>query len=209
MFTGIIESVGTVSGTRARGGGLEIGISAVFDREPLQIGESVAVSGPCLTVEKVVDGGFVVFASPETVRLTTASSLQRGLRVNLERALPVGGRFGGHIVTGHIDGVGRLLSVVSAGEATELRFDALPAVSRFLAAKGSIAIDGVSLTLNAVSGGSFTVMVIPHTLSATTLGGLRPGARVNLEADIIARYVSSLRQEGGGITEESLHEMGW
>ncbi len=209
MFTGIIECTGAVADIRPRGGGLELTIRAAFGHEPLHVGESIAVSGPCLTVERVVDGGFAVFASPETVRLTTISALRRGDKVNLERAMRADGRFGGHIVTGHIDGVGRLTSATPRGDATELRFDAAPGVARFMAAKGSIAIDGVSLTLNDVSGGVFTVMVIPHTLASTTLGALRAGAVVNLEADIIARYVSSLAGRTGGITEESLREMGW
>jgi len=210
LFTGIIEQVGEILDSHGRGGGLELKIGATLAGEPLQVGESVAVSGPCLTVESVVAGGFVVFASPETTRLTKIGDLRRGDRVNLERAMRAEGRFGGHMVSGHVDGTGRLSGIVPRGEATELRFDAPPDVAKFLAAKGSIAIDGVSLTLNSASGGSFSVMIIPHTLGATTLGELRPGSRVNLEVDMFARYVHAFTNPGGGgLTEERLRDMGW
>jgi riboflavin synthase len=210
VFTGIIEQVGSVSDTRPRGGGLEIHVSAVLPGEPLAIGESVAVSGPCLTVERVVPGGFVVFASPETTDRTTVAGLRRGDSVNLERAMPAGGRFGGHIVSGHVDGVGRLVDRVSRGEATELVFEAPESVMKFLVAKGSIAIDGISLTINDAGSGRFSVMIIPHTLAKTTLGDARPGTRVNLEVDVLARYVHAFTVSGArGITPEMLAEMGW
>lgn len=210
MFTGIIEALGTVADMRPRGGGLELKINAVLPGGPLQEGESIAVSGPCLTVEKVLAGGFVVFASPETTKRTTISGIRRGGAVNLERAVAVGGRLGGHIVSGHIDGVGKLIDSVSRGDATELRFEAPAEVARFLVSKGSVAIDGISLTLNDVSHGTFSVMIIPHTLSKTTMAGIRPGTPVNLEVDVLARYVHAFTNPAsGGVTAELLNSMGW
>jgi riboflavin synthase len=210
MFTGIIEALGTVADMRPRGGGLELKINAVLPGGPLQEGESIAVSGPCLTVEKVLADGFVVFASPETTKRTTISGIRRGGAVNLERAVAVGGRLGGHIVSGHIDGVGKLIDSVSRGDATELRFEAPAEVARFLVSKGSVAIDGISLTLNDVSHGTFSVMIIPHTLSKTTMSGIRPGTPVNLEVDVLARYVHAFTNPAsGGVTAELLNSMGW
>jgi len=210
VFTGIIETVGVIAQTRPRGGGIELSVEASLSGEPLQVGESVAVSGPCLTVERVIPGGFVVFASGETMRRTTVSRFRAGTRVNLERALVAGGRLGGHIVTGHVDATVRFLHARPHGESSELRFEAPEEVARFLATKGSIAIDGVSLTLNDVDSGVFSVTVIPHTLSATTLGNLGQGDLVNVEVDLIARYVHSfVSSSGNGITEELLGKMGW
>lgn len=210
MFTGIIETVGVIAQTRPRGGGMELSVEARLCGEPLQVGESVAVSGPCLTVEKVTPKGFVVFASGETVRRTTVSRFRAGTSVNLERAVVAGGRLGGHIVTGHVDASVKFLHARQHGESSELSFEASDEVARFLATKGSIAIDGVSLTLNDVGGGVFSVMVIPHTLSATTLGNLGQGDLVNIEVDILARYVRAFSSGGsGGLTLERLASLGF
>ncbi len=210
MFTGIIEVVGTLRDVRHERGGATLVVDAAFASGPLAVGESISVSGPCLTVERVVAGGFEAFASAETLKRTTLAHVRAGKAVNLERALRADGRFGGHIVSGHVDGVGRVRHVTSHGEAHELAVDAPAEVRPFLAAKGSIAIDGVSLTVNTVRGAEFAVMVIPHTWAHTTLGGLRPGDPVSLEADVIARYVAAmLPGRGGGLTEERLRELGW
>jgi riboflavin synthase len=210
MFTGIVETVGTVAAVRRERGGATIPIRAALPSGPFAVGESIAVSGPCLTVERVVPGGFECFASAETLARTTLSRLASGSRVNLERALAVGGRLGGHLVSGHVDGVGRLRRASASGSARELWFDAPGDLGPFLAPKGSVAIDGVSLTVNRVSLPEFSVMIVPHTLSATTLADLAPGAEVNLEADVVARYVASiLAARGGGLTGEKLRALGW
>ena len=214
MFTGIIEALGTLEEVRRDRGGLSLSIRGVLPGEPLAVGESVAVSGPCLTVERVVPGGFTVFASSETVALTTLGTARAGTRVNLERALRVGGRLGGHIVSGHVDGMGAIRRISPSGDAREVTLDAPPSVRPFLVAKGSIAIDGISLTVNEVRGDGFTVMIIPHTLAATTLASAGPGDVVNLEADVIARYVQALATGGrggvrGSLSEESLRALGW
>ncbi len=214
MFTGIIEALGILREVRRERGGLSLSVDVRLPGEPLVIGESVAVSGPCLTVERVLPDGFTVFASSETVARTTLSKARAGLPVNCERALQVGGRLGGHFVSGHIDGVGRIRRVAPSGEAREITITAPDALLPFLVAKGSVAVDGISLTVNEVRGADFTVMIIPHTLSATTLVDGGPGDDVNLEADLIARYVQMLatgRKDGvrGTLSEEALRSLGW
>lgn len=213
MFTGIIEALGTLRDVRRERGGLSLTVEAALPGEPLVVGESIAVSGPCLTVERVVPGGFTVFASSETVAKTTLARARPGVAVNVERALKVGGRLGGHFVSGHVDGVGKVRRIAPSGEAREVTVTAPDAVAAFLAAKGSVAIDGISLTVNEVRGADFTVMIIPHTLGATTLATASPGDDVNLEADLIARYVQVLASRGGGVrgnlSEEALRSLGW
>lgn len=192
MFTGIIEKIGLVREVRRQRGGLVLVIEASLEGEPLRVGESVAVSGPCLTVERLLPSGFEVYASLETIERTTLGRLTQGHRVNLERALRLGDRLGGHILTGHVDGVGRVRSVVPSGDAKRVTILAPPEAARLLAPKGSVAVDGVSLTVNSVNGHEFSVMLVPHTLRSTTLSDLRPGDEVNIEADILARYVATL-----------------
>jgi riboflavin synthase len=214
MFTGIIEALGILREARRERGGLSLSVDAVLPGEPLVLGESIAVSGPCLTVERVLPGGFTVFASSETVARTTLSRARAGLPVNCERALRVGGRLGGHFVSGHVDGVGRIRRVAPSGEAREITITAPDSVVPFLAPKGSIAVDGISLTVNEVRGADFTVMIIPHTLASTTLVDSGPGVDVNLEADVIARYVQIMATgRGGGVrgalSEEALRSLGW
>lgn len=189
MFTGIIQVLGSIREVQSARGGALLIVQGALPGEPLALGESIAVSGPCLTVQEVRPGGFAVFASEETLRRTTLQSARAGRPVNLERALRLGDRLGGHLVTGHVDGVGRLQQATPVGEARQLAFWMPPDLRPLVAPKGSIAVDGVSLTVNEVRGDRFTVMVIPHTLAATTLGRLRVGDEVNLEADPLARYV--------------------
>jgi riboflavin synthase len=210
MFTGLIEIVGVVREVRSERGGAAVVVDAAFPSGPLVPGESVAVAGPCLTVERVVTGGFEAFASAETLARTTLGRRRPGDRVNLERALRADGRFGGHMVSGHVDGTGKVRRIVDHGEARELQFLAPDEVRPFLAAKGSVAVDGVSLTVNAVHGAEFAVMIIPHTLGGTTLAALRPGDEVNLEADVVARYVAALaaRAPAPGSPANRLRSMG-
>jgi riboflavin synthase len=187
VFSGIVECLGEVAAVRRRGGDAELTI-----RSPLRglvLGESVAVNGACMTVTARRRASFTVLVSAESLRRTTLGTVQAGQTVNLERSLRVSDRLSGHFVFGHVDGVGRLAALTPEGGSTLYRF-AVPAnVGRFLVEKGSIAVDGVSLTVFDCSPRSFTVAIIPHTAEVTTLGGMRPGQRVNLETDMLARYV--------------------
>ncbi|HVN34524.1 MAG TPA: riboflavin synthase [Casimicrobiaceae bacterium] len=193
MFTGIVESIGRIAGVDARGDGLRIAVD-VREVADVAIGESIAVNGCCLTVV-AIDGSTLAFdVSAETLRATTG--LDRIGEVNIERSLRAGDRLGGHLVAGHVDGVGRVARFApvagSAGGSYLLEIDAPAALARFIAPKGSVAVQGVSLTVNRVSGSLFDVNLIPHTLAVTTLAALAPGARVNLEVDQVARYVERL-----------------
>ncbi len=200
MFTGIIETVGTLTDARPERGGLRLVVRAMFQSGPLAPGESVAVSGPCLTVEHATPDSFEAFASSETLARTTLAHARAGRAVNLERALAVGARLGGHFVSGHVDGVGRVRRVAPDGESRRLTVLVPPEVRPLLAIKGSVAVDGVSLTVVEVRGAEFSVMLVPHTLRHTTLLSLRPGDEVNVEADLIARYVAAtLRGRGIGV----------
>jgi len=193
MFTGLVEATGALDSRSLRGAGMRMRFRARFEGEPLAIGESIAVDGVCLSVAAVLPEGFEVDASPETCSRTTLGSLEPGGTVHLERALRLGDRLGGHLVTGHVDGVGAVADRRPAGEALWMALTAPPELARFLAEKGSVTVDGVSLTVNAVSGGRFEVMLIPQTLEKTKLDLLVPGSRVNLEVDLVARYVERLR----------------
>jgi riboflavin synthase len=191
MFTGLIEKVGIF---RRRSGGETPRALIEASLGPLALGESINVSGACLTVDRITPGGFECDLSAETVERTTLGALPEGARVHLERATPLGGRMGGHMVLGHVDGIGRVTNRTPAGAAVRLGVLAPAELAGFLAAKGSIAIDGVSLTVNEVGPrlgpAAFEVMLVPHTLGRTFLGELRPGAAVNLEVDVLARYVA-------------------
>jgi len=164
--------------------------------EALQLGESIAVNGACLTASKLLPGGFAVDISAETVACTALRDLKQGQRVNLERAMSASDRFGGHIVTGHIDGAGEVCSIkASAEEWACFCFQAPSALARYLAPKGSICVDGVSLTINQVMGEQFEVQIVPHTMRETLFGSYRSGDLVNLEVDLIARYLERLLQQ--------------
>ena len=210
MFTGLTEGLGRIDRRAPKGAEIELSVTAEFDwSSPLVMGESVAVSGVCLTVAGFLGSrGFTAHASAETL---SRSTLGRVAQVNLERALALGGRLGGHLVTGHADGLGALVSKTSAGASLILKFS-LPAPLRPLVVeKGSIAVDGVSLTVNEVLAEAFTVNLIPHTLSRTTLGRLRPGEAVNLETDLLGKYVQRLLtfQEGKSLSLETLARNGF
>lgn len=193
MFTGLIETTGTVDRISPRGPGVELVISAPHSlvRE-LSLGESVAVDGACLTVTRASGPHFFVDASAETMERTTLRERRIGDRLHLERALRLGDRLGGHWVTGHIDGIGSLRSREALGDAIQLCFNAPPEVAKYLVNKGSIAIDGASLTVNEVDEHGFSIVLIPHTLSVLNLAHKRVGASVNLEADILGKYVERL-----------------
>ena len=202
MFTGIVETVGTVTSVRPERGGLALAVKAAFGSGPLVLGESIAVSGPCLTVEHILPDGFECFASGETLSRTKFRNLGPGARVNLERALSSGSRLGGHMVLGHIDGVGRVREVLRAGDAREVRIEAPVDLFAFIASKGSIAVDGVSLTVNRVARPLFSVTLVPHTLERTTLKDLFTGAVVNLEVDMVARYVVAFLRNRDGLVDK-------
>jgi riboflavin synthase len=201
MFTGIVEEVGTIRESRERGGDLRLRIAAERVLDDLAVGDSVAVSGCCLTVVALDADSFAVELSQETLA-KTAPRYHRGARVNLERAMAATSRFGGHLVSGHVEGVGRVKSVESAPGAYVVTIDAPEAMAKYLVPKGSVTVDGVSLTVVDVGGpgGSspslppnrFTLWLIPHTLEVTTLGALRAGDLVNLEPDLVAKYLERL-----------------
>jgi riboflavin synthase len=190
VFTGLVEATGVLARRETRGPGARLVIRATLAGEPLALGESISIDGACLSVVESLAGAIAVDATAETLARTTLGTLPLGRSVNLERALQVGDRLGGHMVTGHIDGVGSLVERKTVGEAVAMTFSVPTELARFVAEKGSIAVAGVSLTVNAVRDAAFEVMLIPITLRATTLGDLAPGEQVNLEVDLIARYVA-------------------
>jgi riboflavin synthase len=190
VFTGLIQGLGEVE-SLASGGMTEVWIRARAT-DPYVLGESIALDGCCLTVVEVAGDRFRVQASPETLRRTSLGGWRAGTRVNLERSLKVGDRLGGHWVLGHVDGVARVAKRAEEGGSTVMTFELPAALAPFFVEKGSVAIDGVSLTLNGVSADAFHVALIPETLARTTLGGKRPGDEVNLEADVVGKYVARL-----------------
>lgn len=193
MFTGLIEGVGRVAALEPRGGDVRLRIAVgSLPFADVALGESIAVSGVCLTVIEFDAGSFAADASTETLGLTTLGGMVVGQAVNLERAMRPTDRLGGHLVSGHVDGVGRVLSVHDDARAQRWRFAAPASLSKYIATKGSICVDGVSLTVNAVDGEGFDVALIPHTVSHTAFVSTRVGDPVNLEIDLVARYVERL-----------------
>lgn len=188
VFTGLIEHVGKLATRTPRGGGARLRFRALF-ASPIAIGESISVSGVCLTADAITTDGFEADASAETLSKTTLGALAPGARVNLERALTLEKRLGGHMVSGHVDGEGHLVSRAAMGDAEKLVFRAPHELMRFVAPKGSISVDGISLTVNEVEGETFSVAIIPRTTKETTIGDVPEGGAVNLEVDVIARYV--------------------
>jgi riboflavin synthase len=194
MFTGIITDVGQVRHIEKRGD-THVVIATQYDVSAIDVGASIACSGACMTVVdkgNAKDRWFAFSASGETLSKTTLGDWKVGDRVNLERPLRVGDELGGHIVSGHIDDVAEIVSVLPDGESTRMVFQAPVALARFIAPKGSVALDGVSLTVNEVDGTRFGVNIIPHTFEVTTFGRAKPGVKVNLEVDLFARYVARL-----------------
>lgn len=192
MFTGLVEEEGLLVGLERGADSVRLSFMASQVRQGLEIGDSVAVNGCCLTVVVMGPDGFAVEAVAETLRRTTMGALEPGDAVNLERALRVGDRLGGHIVQGHVDGTGIVSEARPEGESVVLRIGASPDVLRYVVTKGSIAVDGVSLTVAGVLDDSFLVVLIPHTMAHTTLGADAVGRIVNLEVDVLAKYVERL-----------------
>lgn len=193
MFTGIVQAVGSIRELRQKGGDVELVLdTGALDLSGTAIGDSISVSGACLTVTRLEPGAFAADVSRETLEKTTLGALQAGSHVNLEPALRAGQALGGHYVTGHVDGTARVLDIGEDARSWRVRFEVTAALERYIAPKGSVTIDGVSLTVNEVDGRRFGVNLIPHTLEVTTLGELVPGSVVNLEVDIIARYLERL-----------------
>jgi riboflavin synthase len=194
VFTGIVEGTGTVAALAVAGdaSGARLEIEAVWLAGDLRPGESVAVNGCCLTVAEATAAGFAADLVAETLRRTALGGLADGARVNLERPLALGGRLGGHLVQGHVDGVARVIDRAPVGDGEEVKVELPPDLARYLVEKGSIAVDGVSLTVAGVGTGWFAVALVPHTLKVTTLGERRPGDLVQLEVDVVAKYVERL-----------------
>ena len=211
VFTGLVQGTGEVIAVREVPQGRTLTIRAELAERDVAIGASVAVSGVCLTVTERAGDTVAFDAAFETLKLTTLGDLSTGSTVNLEPSLRVGDPLGGHLVSGHVDGVATLRSITPRGDAREMWFDVPDPLRRFIAAKGSVAVDGVSLTVNEVDDRGFAVGLIPHTLSVTTLGGLQPGSRVNLEVDVLARYVARLLETGqpAGLSKQTLIDGGF
>lgn len=212
MFTGIIQDVGRIRSWRPRGAGKILALETALDTATFELGESVAVNGVCLTVAAVAPGSFEADVSPETLRRSNLGGLAVGAPINLERALRPVDRLGGHFVLGHVDDVGRVRHRRPQGEFEEITFQVPAPVRRYLVEKGSVAVDGVSLTVFACDSEGFSVAVIPHTLARTTLAGCRAGDAVNLEADILGKYVEKLlggAENTPGLSMESLARGGF
>ena len=191
MFTGLIEALGTVRGLDEQGGARRLRIETALG-DALREGDSIAVNGVCLTVTAADPAGFAALVSPETLRVTAFAGLQVGRRVNLERPLRADGRFGGHFVLGHVDAVGSITGLDPQGDSYWLEVDVPDEIARVTVSKGSIAIDGISLTVAAIEGARIGVQIVPFTFDHTTLGAARVGDPVNLEADVIGKYVARL-----------------
>ena len=193
MFTGIIQSVGSIAELRQKGPDALLRIlTGKLDMSDVVLGDSIAVNGVCLTVVEQGDDYFVADVSSETLARTSLGDLGQGSEVNLEKALTLNTRLGGHLVSGHVDGVGKVLSRRDEGQSIYFDIEAPTELARYIAIKGSICVDGVSLTVNGVDGARFTLTIVPHTLAETTIKHYRAGSRVNLEVDLIARYLERL-----------------
>ncbi len=216
MFTGIVEEMGRLASLEMGADSGSITIEAEKVLEDAQIGDSIAVNGVCLTARELGDGTFVADVMPETLRKTNLGNLERGSRVNLERALTLSARLGGHLMLGHVDATGRVMSIRPEGNAVIYTIAAPEAVRRYLLPQGSVGVDGISLTVARLGSENFSVSLIPHTLEVTTLGQNGVGYEVNLEADVVGKYVEKMVKGGlpggrgeGGLTLEKLAEEGF
>lgn len=216
MFTGIVACVGRITHLTRRGDAVRMGLAAgSLDLTDVALGDSIAVSGACLTVVEFDQHSFAADVSIETLARTTLGARQVGDAVNLEKALRLTDRLGGHLVSGHVDGIGAVVRRENLNDYIRWVVRVPADLAHYLAFKGSVAIDGVSLTVNGVDGNTFEVLTIPHTLERTTLGALKPGAEVNIEVDLIARYIERLLTRsttagaGGGLTLEALAQAGF
>ncbi len=217
MFTGIIEAVGEIKAIDAKGDDRRLNIaSSALDMSDVQLGDSIAIDGICLTVVEFSSAHFVMDASAETLSKTTMGGFTVGRKVNMEKALTPTTRLGGHLVSGHVDGVGEIESREVVGESLRFKVRVPDALAKYVAVKGSVCIDGVSLTVNNVDGAVFEINIIPHTAEVTTIGGYQAGRKVNIEVDLIARYLERLllgdkaaESTGSGVTLEFLAEHGF
>jgi len=212
VFTGIVRAKGRIGSVERRGGDLRMTVrSPELDWSGFGIGESIAVNGVCLTAVAYTKDAFIADVSNETLAVTALSGLQAGDEVNLEPALALGERLGGHLVSGHVDCIGTVTGVEADARSTRLSISIPGKYRRYVASKGSVCVDGVSLTVNAVSESGFEVNIIPHTAEATVIGGYRPGTTVNIEVDLVARYLERLvgADAGAGITKEFLRAHGY
>ena len=215
MFTGLVETTGTILRLERVDRGLHLTLRASLESPDLKIGESIAVDGVCLTVVSLQGDAFTVDVSEETVTRSTLGQRRPGDEVNLERALRLGDRLSGHLVSGHADGTGRVAARQRRGESLVVKFEIPPELSRYLIEKGSVAVNGVSLTVNRYEGRQFEVNVVPHTARASTLGNLKVGDRVNVEVDLIGKYVEKFllqrigSQSTGGVDHEFLTRHGF
>lgn len=212
MFTGIVKAIGVLESLRPREGDLRVAIgSTAIDWSTYGIGESIAVNGACLTAATIHAGGFEADVSKETMRATTLGTLTRGSRVNLEPAIRLDERLGGHLVSGHVDCVGTIVERRNEGRSTRLAIELPGAYRRYVAAKGSVCVDGVSLTVNEVADSRFVVNIVPHTAEHTVAGEWREGSKVNIEVDLVARYLERLlaSQGEGGLSRDFLQEHGY
>lgn len=201
MFTGIILAIGSVADMQTRGGDCRLTVqTGKLSLKDAHLGDSIAVNGVCLTAVELGEHHFVADVSNETLSRTSLKSITKGSPVNLELALTPSTRMGGHIVSGHVDGVGTILNKKSDGRSVRFDFSVPENLARYIAEKGSITINGISLTVNSVLGNTFSVNIVPHTLQETTLGSSQPGDEVNLEVDILARYLERLLQGGPGMS---------
>jgi len=219
MFTGIIQAVGRVAGMQLRGGDMRLHInSGKLPLTDVRLGDSIATNGVCLTVVELPGDGYIADVSRETLALSTLADLQVGRPVNLEKALTLNTPLGGHLVSGHVDGVGQVIERKDDARSVRFRIEAPTQLARYIAHKGSICVDGASLTVNAVDGNQFELNIVPHTLRETIMADYAPGARVNLEVDLVARYLERLllgdkaaesARTGGGLTLDKLAEHGF
>lgn len=217
MFTGIIEAIGTVRALSPKGGDVRVYIqTGKLDLSDVKLGDSIAVNGICLTAVELPGDGFWADVSRETLARTAFIDLKTGSRVNLEKALTPTSRLGGHLVSGHVDGVGEVLSREDNARAVQFRIRAPRELARYIALKGSITVDGTSLTVNGVNGAEFELTIVPHTLAETIMADYRPGRQVNLEVDLLARYLERLllgdkaaEPSASGLTEGFLAEHGY
>jgi riboflavin synthase len=215
MFTGIIQAIGSVEAMQPRGGDIRLRIqTGKLSLEDVALGDSICTNGVCLTVIELPGDGFWADVSVETLNFTTLGALQPGARVNLEKALTPESRLGGHIVSGHVDGVGEVVSLEEDARSVRVLLRAPDALARYIAHKGSICVDGTSLTVNAVNGAEFDLNIIPQTMAETVFAQYQPGSRVNLEVDVIARYLERLIQGDaaatpGGLSLDTLAENGF
>ena len=217
MFTGIIEAIGQISALDAKGGDLRVRVATgQLDLSDVKLGDSIAVNGVCLTAVELPGNGFVADVSRETIEHTGLSELKAGSRVNLEKALTPTTRLGGHLVSGHVDGVGEIIERRDNARAVQFKVRAPSALAKYIAHKGSITVDGTSLTVNAVNGAEFELTIVPHTLSQTIMVDYQAGRRVNLEVDLLARYLERLllgeraaEPSSAGITESFLAAHGF